>query len=388
MDQIKVSRGKIVPKFDTYSAVWQNSSIRDIFNHYMIGDLLDTFVLENERICIDAMNIENWHLAFNGIRISFKTFDVPTFSYESDLDEFLDAVIPKIRFELNGKGCDYMTLNGISTFEVLRKPLPEDKAHVTRIDIAYDLVDYMPDFQRKLKEFCLNPVNQSSYLRLAICNLPSGTTFSLRAGDQETVYIGAPTSDKLLRVYDKYLQKSKKTGVLEESPYGVDIKSWIRIEWQLRNKKAHEVLFGRYEKDYFTEVFKKIYENYRFRDLTKEGTVVAQFWEELFDWNTIPSIILNLSFVEKTDMQHDIKVMFERSKGSIADFLNVFGWDAFIEEMQKYYRRINIPLNDSDYAVRRKRIFRANAACGGNFRDLREEGRLVENKFFIKELML
>lgn len=387
MEQIKISEGKIVPKFDTYSAVWQNSSIRDIFDHYMIDDLLDTFVLENERICIDAMNIENWHLAFNGIRISFKTFDVPTFSYDSDLDDFLYAVIPKIRFELSGKGCDYLTLNGISTFEVLRKPLPKDKAHVTRIDIAYDLVDYMPDFQRKLKEFCLNPVNQSSYQRLAICNLPGGSTFSLRTGDQETVYIGAPTSDKLLRVYDKYMQKCKKTGVLEESPYGVDIKSWIRIEWQLRNKKAHEVLFGRYQENYFLEVFKKIYENYRFRDLTKEGTVVAQFWKDLFDWNTIPSIILNLSYVENKDMTHDIEEMFERAKPSVVDYINVFGWKKFIQEIRKYYNRINNPQTGSDYAARRKRVFRANAACGGNFKVLRDAGRLVENKFFIKELM-
>ena len=86
-------------------------------------------------------------------------------------------------------------------------------------------------------------------------------------------------------------------------------------------------------------------------------------------------------------MQHDIKILFERSKGAVADFINVFGWQKFLAEMQKYYIRMNMPQNDSDYAMRRKRIFRANAACGGDFKVLRDAGRLVENKFFIKELM-
>lgn len=86
-------------------------------------------------------------------------------------------------------------------------------------------------------------------------------------------------------------------------------------------------------------------------------------------------------------MQHDVKIMFERAKGAVADYLNVFGWEIFLEEMRKYYVRMNMPQNDSDYAMRRKRIFRANAACGGDFTDLRNAGRLVENKFFIKELI-
>jgi hypothetical protein len=85
-------------------------------------------------------------------------------------------------------------------------------------------------------------------------------------------------------------------------------------------------------------------------------------------------------------MQHDVKVMFERAKGAVADYLNVFGWEKFLEEMRKYYMRMNMPQNDSDYAMRRKRIFRANAACGGTFDALRKSGRLVENKFYIKEL--
>ena len=96
--------------------------------------------------------------------------------------------------------------------------------------------------------------------------------------------------------------------------------------------------------------------------------------------------MLNLSFVESSDMTHDIKVMFERAKASVSDFINVFGWDAFISEMQSYYQRINSPTSPFDYALRRKRIFRANSAFGGDFSFLRSSGRLINNKFFIKEL--
>lgn len=370
----------IYPSFDTYSAVWNNSTLQEIFDHYQIGELLDTFVLENERMCIDAMNIENWHLAFCGIRISFKTFDLPQFSYDSDLSDFLNVIIPKIRFELSGKGCSYLLDEcGLELFGILRRELPS-KAHVTRIDIAYDLIDYMPDFQRKLKEFCLNPANQSSYQRLAICNLPSGTSFSLRTGDQETVYIGAPTSDKLLRVYDKYMQKSKK-GVLEDCRYGTDIKSWIRIEWQLRNKRADQILFGHASSDYFLEVFKKIYESYRFRDLSKEGTVVADFWQELFDWDQIPSIIQNLRFVDSVNMSEKIKENVYRSLGAIADYIILYGRVSFDQLITQYFNRINDPISPLDSFARRKRIFRINAALQGNLSTLRSQGRLIGNKF-------
>lgn len=378
--QIQLKASGIYPSFDTYSAVWQNASLQMIFNHYQIGELLDTFVLENERMCIDAMNIENWHLAFCGIRISFKTFDLPQFSYDSDLKDFLNTIIPKIRFELSGKGCSYLQDEcGLDLFGILRTELPEN-ARVTRIDIAYDLIDYMPDFQRKLKAFCLDPDSQSSYQRLAICNMKSGVSFSLRTGDQETVYIGAPTSDKLLRVYDKYMQKSKR-GVLEDCRYGTDIKSWIRIEWQLRNKKADQILFGHCQSDYYLEVFKKIYETYRFRDLTKPGTVVAEFWEDLFDWRSIPSIIQNLRFVNPENMSEKIKENAYRSLGAVADYIILYGRASFDQLITQYFKRINEPVTPVDSFARRKRIFRINAACQGNLSSLRSQGRLIGNKF-------
>lgn len=378
--QIQLKAFGIYPSFDTYSAIWLNATLQEIFNHYQISELLDTFVLENERMCIDAMNIENWHLAFCGIRISFKTFDLPQFNYDSDLNDFLNVVIPKIRFELSGKGCTYLRDEcGLNLFAILRNELPE-KAHVTRIDIAYDLIDYMPDFQKKLKEFCLNPFNQSSYQRLAICNLPGGSSFSLRTGDQETVYIGAPTSDKLLRVYDKYLQKSKR-GVLEDCKYGTDIKSWIRIEWQLRNKRADQILFGKASSDYFLEVFKKIYESYRFRDLSKEDTVVAEFWEELFDWEKIPSIIQKIHYVDPDQMSDKIEEVLDRSLGGIADFINLYGRAAFDKKLDNYYKRINKPQTPMDHFARRKRIYRINAALHGDLSSIRAAGRLIDNKF-------
>lgn len=100
----------------------------------------------------------------------------------------------------------------------------------------------MPEFL----ECCLKHLSdcRHSYLtRVPIMNTQGGNKYSVRIGDQTTIYLGATTSDKLLRIYDKKAQYTKDGLWKENNPYmdNDDCKSWFRIELQTRQKKL--VLF-------------------------------------------------------------------------------------------------------------------------------------------------
>lgn len=217
--------------------------------------------------------------------------------------EFFNKPLGYIRLDLMGKALDYLRSSGIDidslVFVPLDSKLPPDAAyHYTRLDFAYDLLDYKPQFLKLCKTAC--HLYESPNHRLSITGSDTGVSWSERNGDQDTLYLGKPAGNKLLRIYDKKLQFDQANRYLTDSPYfynddsGVKIvpSSWIRIELQTRREKdCHNLLFGKNAS--FLSIFKFIYEHYAIKEGQGLNVPICDFWTDLFDWNYIPSIIQN-----------------------------------------------------------------------------------------------
>lgn len=387
-NSIKPCVSGIYPHFDWYTAVWNNSSIQDIFDWYGLNGMVDTFVLECDVGIITRLGLEHWNISFSGLSIKIKTHLIPNFQQDTPIEIVMQQSIPEIIFDCSGGGCAELDSIGVDLFALFKRPLPLDKAHVTRIDLAYDLIDYRGDFVDKCLEFVNDKDNLSESGRLCICKLKSGISFEQHNGTRnKTLYLGTPRSDRLLRIYDKKLQYTDNNGVFkhEKCPYG-DVGSWVRVEWQLRNKKAAEVLFTERTKETFWPgVFKKIYTTYKFRDLKQQGTVAARFWDDLFNFGQVDEIILNQTYAYKpVPTLETIKTGALRALPSLVDFINVFGYEAFFYLYSKYIIDVNQPLNPTGYMRKRRHLFRLQSVYSGSLDIPRSNGTMLGDSFMIK----
>jgi hypothetical protein len=98
-----------------------------------------------------------------------------------------------------------------------------DKAHFTRLDIAFDV--FNDPLAMKYRVYRFN-VREDSV-----------RTIKGRAKKLETMYWGARKSEQQIRLYDKLVEQKKKRQVI---PAGVE--DWARLELQLRGKKPTEWL--------------------------------------------------------------------------------------------------------------------------------------------------
>lgn len=131
--------------------------------------------------------------------------------------------------------CVSMTGNGCRTFETMSR-LPDQagsgafpvlfkklagnpSVNVSRIDIACDDREGYLDMQEIIKKTYANDINSRMARRQVVVSL-DGTQ-----RDGSTVYIGAPSSDFRLRIYDKALEQGE-TG------------HWVRVEMVMRAKNA------------------------------------------------------------------------------------------------------------------------------------------------------
>ena len=297
---------KISCLIDYMSIIFENTSFNAILRflkmdpQVYVSDFLQTQ-------CVQVYGNMYWFgFAFEGMQLTADNY-VPD---ENKDERIFDRIFSKIRCNISGSGLCF--LRGLG-FEIAHNCNPERwfdpvtgekfRFHLTRCDFAFDLINYKPDFLDKCIEHCRDYHTDAN--RIALMN-GSGLRYSYRLGDQKTLYLGSPRSEKLLRIYDKRLEHiDKKTkAYIKDNPYH-NPDSWIRVEWQCRNNFAHSMFFATdfegsfLDRVQFVGVFREIYERYCFSDMTSKywNRQPAPFWHELFDWDVIPRIIENNNFV-------------------------------------------------------------------------------------------
>lgn len=318
----------IYPKLDYFQAVFNDVDFAYVLEYIGLpsskfGDFLTN---SYERI----LGYDT-HIGYCFENISIETraeYLVQRDGEECDLSNW---IFSKIFLIISGQGLDYLRSKGIDVDNRLRQQ-PEINEltgrpvmHPTRADFAFDLVNYAPDFLDK----CLDHVR--AYIgRVPLCSMGAPIKYSVRTGDQKTLYLGSPRSDKLLRIYDKKMEQSDRYGNLKSSPVDYDVVSWIRVEYQTRNAESHRMLYG--EGDYLS-IFRFIYDRYTFK--AADGAP-ADFWLNLFDWEKIPAIIQNAKWVSSPLDKEKCDTLFVRALKVVCAYEAVYGVN-YVEKRKREF---------------------------------------------------
>lgn len=293
--------GKIYCKIDWMTVIFEKCTLNHVLKWLKLDNCVSEFcesVYEQSR-GYDVL----FKFLYNGIILETSKFGF----FEGQATSTFDTVVPKIRLELSGSALDYLrSINvDMDTYRFVVPELPEGGGyHFTRVDWAYDFVNYMPGFVDKMIDHCHTNALPSG--RIPLASTKGAIGCRIVTGGQKTVYLGSPQSDRMLRVYDKRMQHvDLSTGAYKKSnPYG-NPDSWYRIEWQTRNKTAHAYAIGTDDKGNhadFKSILYDIFEKYAFADGTYDARrskrPPVEFWKMLFNWKEIESrIIQNANFV-------------------------------------------------------------------------------------------
>lgn len=261
------------------------------------------------------------HIGYRFENISIETRADYLLQYNSsEGNDLAFWTFSKVFLIVSGKGLDYLRSQGIDVdHNFRRQPAINELTgkpvmHPTRCDFAFDLINYQSSFL----DDCLSHLSNFSD-RVPLCSMGAPIKFSVRTGDQKTLYLGSPRSDKLLRVYDKKMEQSDRYGNLASSPVDYDVDSWIRVEYQTRNDETWRILYG--EGDYLS-IFRYIFDRYTFK--AADGKP-AQFWLDLFNWDEIPAIVQNANWVSPSLDREKCDIQFLRALKIVCAFECAFG---------------------------------------------------------------
>lgn len=307
---------KINFQIDWFSGVFQGYSLRQIAALFRIDEAFPAFLEAGFPTSIGCFSY--FAYCFNGAKFFIQQSDLAV--VQQDIlrsDSIFDVIFPKIKFDLSGSALDWLRKNrfehvnpeGGLLDDYLRKHF--DRFDPTRVDFAYDFIDYKPTLFSEMIEWIKYQESLGVY-RLTCKGLPSGLTYSYRLGDQSTLYLGSPACTKLLRVYDKkrqFYDPMKRIWKKPSSdlPFGQP-DSWIRFEYQCRREAARQLLYQQYDDvlHMSKSVLMMIFDRYAFRDPAvnrwQKNAGVLSFWLSLQpEWAKYDSIVQISHFVQLED---------------------------------------------------------------------------------------
>lgn len=363
-----MSETGIFAKIDWYSAVFESCSINDVLHFIGLEEEQDEFFGNAFSRALGYDTQVTY--AFDGVSIAVSYSLINHFAVDTgDLSVF-DFVFDRIRLDISGSGLDNLRekwsssglqVDTLDTHLRTEQVLDRGAYHITRCDFAFDLIDYKPEFLDTIIEF----LNGNPLKRAPIMHLPSGLQYSIRTGDQKTVYLGSPRSDRMLRIYDKKMQSLDNNGIWIKNMEFAGADSWIRIELQTRNKIAHGLCLG---EGSFYSIFRYIYENFCFRDYNfcAERPKPVQFWDDLFDWDAIPEIIQNLHYVNTVSTADRAeKYVFGTAFKSICIYLATHSKHEFLARIDSL---VSSMCDSDDYELNKKYqalLFKLHSASEG-----------------------
>lgn len=340
----RLEHGRIYCKIDTLTFMFKDCTINMILRWLKLNDSVGEF--------LQSMYSQNSGMVpkfiFSCFDIRIEAAQIGFYNVDRSIPMF-DVLCPEIRLYLGGSALDYLRSIGVDFYDY-RFVQPDlgsiGTYHCTRCDWAFDFVDYKPEFLDTLIDYVQN--NSLPSGRVPVANTAFG--YTLRLGSSEkTLYIGSPTSDKVLRCYDKRMQLyNVDTGLWSQAPYG-DCDSWFRLEWQLRNSSAHKTLFSKDpdtgEVNSFITMLKQIFAVYSFSDPTHDNShngsrPVVDFWQKFLPWEEISSkIIQNAKYVQPTNRVTKVTNFIEHSAlRSIILYLLIYGKEGLVRKCEEYLR--------------------------------------------------
>lgn len=334
-------RAFVNSKIDYFSGIFKMSKIDDVLKVFHI-DKRENY--EQWRQAFNNRYINNFsvlnesYINFSGLSIALSNYDILRNNYDLERLSDLDAdeiVFNKITVNISGQGLDYLRSLGLDVDQILQDCNENSDFHITRCDFAFDFVNLAPTLVDELASCCQKSETEFHRIRTGKVN---GLKYSLRRGDQKTVYIGSTGGNKLLRVYDKkleYMMSGKG-----ETPYtvqSVQPYSWIRVELQCRRDLAHKLLYEQPLDRTYKYVMTLIHDECLplKRNSTKGGDLESfESLEKVLDWASLPSIIQNIKY-DQAPFDPIVKAArsFDNNIVSTVLMVSAFGTEAYLNEV-------------------------------------------------------
>lgn len=172
----------------------------------------DSEVLEIDFEMLMSLNEQNGHVK----KLSWNSWQVMD-KYDENIAfiEVLQFQKGYGRIDFNPNKINKFVAGGMKTF--IHKLFEEP--HFSRADIACDIIDVPNEFIRQYR--VVDPVSFKPIFG--------------RSGELETAYWGARSSERQIRMYNKKLEQTNKKHIVPK-----EIKTWWRVELQLRRGKAED----------------------------------------------------------------------------------------------------------------------------------------------------
>lgn len=355
----------VYAKMDWLTLVYKDCKTNEIlvslgFNGSDFDEIERAF---SERVMRSTGYLTDLTFTINGINFSYRYGDVVNKVGALNMDDlnmydFFDLQLEYIRIDMSGSGLDWLRSIGIDVDTNYRDHNVlslegELDVHCTRVDSAFDFVNYKPsflnDYIAALKQYG-NPVTGVVPIAKSPTN---GLKYSIREGIETTVYLGTGKSDKLLRIYDK-LKQYENSGKMANCPYVCNGElpfSWFRIELQCRREPmCHKVLFG----GDMTSTLRFIDESFAIVNKERKKSLT---WVNLFDWESLPRIIQNAKYVQiQSRRDRAERYVKNTAIGNIGIFVAHNGINALIKLLEDWLS--NLQLSDNPIDIKRWQNFR------------------------------
>lgn len=348
--------GHIFCKVDWVTMIFTDCCMMDVLKWLHLEKCISDFIRNMFEVSRGYSDVVKF--VYNGIVLETNKFSF----YGDQPEDVFDVVVPKLRLELSGSGLDFLRSLGVemNVYRFNRPNLPEGSSyHFSRIDFAYDFIDYQPTFLDELIEHCNK--HQLPSGRVPLASTHGAIKCKIVTGDRKVCYLGSEQSDKFLRVYDKRLQCiNRVTGTyVKSNPYG-NPDSWIRVEWQLRNLKAHDLALD--DTQDFKTILKHIFDSYSMADGNRDShthkRAVVDFWLRLFPWREVESrIVQKANFVKVESADARVINSFENIMlRNFMFYVSLLGREEVEKRCNAYLR--DMFTNQCDVAIRRLSAFR------------------------------
>lgn len=315
VDKVLTQREGIFYKIDWSTIMFSNISLSLISEIFDLGLSSDFSSIFSSRYLVCPAGLgTSYCIRYNGILFQLPYYEL-VYGIEKSIEELteydlLNFNFDKIRMDISASGLDYLRNKGIDIENLFRSELANESLdngfeyHFTRIDYAFDLINYKPEFLKRCYAMCSayesgkGRVTCGAGLQGKDDGSVGGLKWSYKCGSENTLYLGSPGSEKLLRIYDKKLEYESKNKYASECPYKVNgelPESWIRIEFQHRNETL--LLAENYSAE---SVFKYIFKRFAIKNGQGDHryTKICDDWLNLYDWSKIPAILQNANFAE------------------------------------------------------------------------------------------
>ena len=301
----------IFAQIDNFTAMFYNCKINDVFDYLHLDISKYYGDLYRERKMFS--NMCAYQFQWNGINVQAQNMsciemnnviqsnDAVSEEYSPELEDFIDVfelTLNSIRLELTGTGLEYMRefVNPDIDDYLRNKKLKPDFMKVTRIDFAYDFINYMPGILDAIIEYAQAYCSESGRV---LTYGGRGYKCEVTTVGQKKVYLGSVHSEKMLRIYDKKIEQMDARREVYRKPNKYNNpNSWIRFEFQCRKDTAHTLCYGSSENpdSYIMpnlfSIFQKLMDDYLLIDpnTTKQNRAPYQPWLDIWNWTELTQL--------------------------------------------------------------------------------------------------